>query len=159
MPSLTIGSNGDDHLTMQIAQMKEADWIIVKFDVVSGNFRGTLITDDFLVGYFFSLRSEFERLYHELSGEMKFETLEHRIKWQISGNGRGNFDFWCCLNYQIIPAPCYIEFAFDFDQTYIPRFLREFRRNHRSRHARENERKLNLRIDSHAPNSHCLSPR
>lgn len=124
MPSLTIGSIGGDHLTLQILNIHEADWIEVELNMVSCCFRGDFLNDDFLTGYFVALRRDFQRLYHELLGEAKFETLGQIVQWQIKGDGRGHFVFRCCLNYQI-DLGCNIEFAFEFDQTYIPRFLRE----------------------------------
>lgn len=123
-PSLTIKSSGGDYLKMQIVKIHDADFVEMELDVVSGGFRGTFINDDFLSGYFVVLHRDFQKLYRHLSGEAKFETLGQLIQWQIKGNGRGKFDFSCCLNYQIEPRGC-IEFNFEFDQTYIPYFLRE----------------------------------
>ena len=125
MPSLTIGSNGGDHLTLQIVQIHEADWVNLRLDVASGGFHGTFTNDDFSIGHFIAWRRDFQRLYRQLSGEATFETLGQIVQWQIKGNGRGKFDFSCYLNYQFAPGPCHIEFVFEFDQTYIPRFLRE----------------------------------
>ena len=122
--NLTIGSIDSDHLQLRILKIHEADWIEVELNMVSCRFNGTFVNDDFLARYFTTLRHDFERLYHELSGEAKFETLGQIVQWQISGDGLGHFDFLCCLHYET-ELGCRIEFSFSFDQTYITRSLRE----------------------------------
>ena len=124
MPSFIIGLSGGDHLKVHAHCPANDEWVNVEVGVGAGGFVGGFGAN-FLVRDFVHLRSELQRLYDDLSGSMKFETLERQLEFEIIGNGRGHFDIYCLIEDRSSGVPCRMEFGFDFDQSYIPAILRD----------------------------------
>lgn len=72
------------------------------------------------------LRDELNRIYKNLAGSLKFETLgwmftEKKLEFEVNGNSRGQFDAVGVARHENNR----LVFNFEFDQSYIPAMIRE----------------------------------
>ncbi|MBW3636480.1 MAG: hypothetical protein KY445_08460 [Armatimonadetes bacterium] len=89
------------------------------------NLTHRLTLNHYLADEILRLRAELERLYNNLSGSLKFQTLEGQMEFEITGNGRGNFEIQGEA-VDRLGGGSRLCFSFEaFDQTFIPQMLRE----------------------------------
>ncbi|RYX81674.1 hypothetical protein EON83_23040 [bacterium] len=127
--NIKTGSKGD-YLTIHVLDTPKSagarydDWVDVGVEIKAGGFIARYKAQ-FFVNEILILQADLERLYNNLSGSLKFQTLEGQLEFEITGNGRGNFETqgeaWDKSGGQ--SRLC---FSFEtFDQTYIPQMLKE----------------------------------
>jgi|GEM_PF-774268 len=126
--SFTIGTDSGDHLTIYIHSAAKSthryyDWVDVQIRVEAGSFTGMFYAS-LQVHDFVYLRSEFNRLYNDLTGLMKFEAQEEQLYLEIIGDGKGHFEANCVARDKAGMGNK-LEFALSFDQTFIPPILRD----------------------------------
>ncbi|HEX9996070.1 MAG TPA: hypothetical protein VGB45_02930 [Abditibacterium sp.] len=122
MTSFSIKSdNSSDHLSISWKPSR------YKFDnaeveIKAGNFGGKyeceIMSDDME-----SLLIELRKLYVSLSGTLEFQAMETQLELKITGDGRGHFEAECEAQ-ESWNGSCLI-FTLKFDQTHIPRMIRE----------------------------------
>lgn len=117
------------HLTIQRRSYPEAsdpwdgNWLDCTAEVVVGAFTGSLER---------SLRIEelnrfgqgLRRLNDQLTGEATLESMEHWVRVQLVGDGRGHIDAHCRLCDHSAFGNS-LDFQLSLDQTYLPALLRQ----------------------------------
>jgi hypothetical protein len=126
MPSFTMGLANGEHLTVEVQNWarpvhRHHDWVVAEVAIQAGGFVGRFGAE-FLVRDFTHLHRDLSRLYHDLSGDMKFETLEGQLAFEMSGDGRGSFEANCIARDK---AGNHLQFCLNLDQTFIPLMLQE----------------------------------
>lgn len=117
-----MGFGEGDRLMMSVAPPSRVDDQIldVTIEIVAGGFTGkynAYIFERELV----HLRDKLNRIYKNLAGSMKFETLgwlfaERKLEFEITGNGRGQFAVAGVARHENNR----LVFDLEFDQSYIP---------------------------------------
>ncbi len=122
-----MGFGQDDNLTMSVTSPSRVDdWVLnVRVKIISSGFAGKYNA------YIFEqelthLRDELSRIYRNLAGSLRFETLgfvlsEKPLEFEIRGNGRGQFDVLGVARHESNRLVFHVE----FDQSYIPSMVRE----------------------------------
>lgn len=102
----------------------EANWVNAEIKIAAGGFSGTyrahLFRTDFRDFY-----KDLTNLYSFGSHQGEFRTFEDQLRLEISGDGRGNFESSCVAK---DASGNYLNFTVSFDQTDIPRMLKELDR-------------------------------
>lgn len=110
--------------TPQVTGNPYEDWMDVEVEIKAGGFSGRYKAQ-FLAQDIPQLQAELERLYSNLSGSLKFQTLEGQLEFEISGDGRGHFQTKCiAIDSLGSENRLYFSLA-EFDQTFIPQMIRE----------------------------------
>ena len=127
MPTFTMGFEENSRLTMSVTTPSRIDdWIFdVTVEITAGSFSGkynAFIFEQELT----RLRDELNRIYKSLSASLKFETLgfahsQTPLEFEVTGNGRGQFDVVGVARHQNNR----LVFNTEFDQSYIPAMMRE----------------------------------
>ena len=122
MPDFSIKSdNSSDHLSISWKPSRY-EWVNVEIEIKTGGFNGRYGAE-FLSDDMISLHSELQKLYNNLSGNLTFHTLEGQLEFKITGDGRGHFEAEC--EAQESWNGSRLIFTLKFDQTHIPRMIRE----------------------------------
>ena len=128
MSSFSIqDDNSSDHLTIRFSESKTIfgscnGYVEAEVEIKAGNFGGGYKTE-FTDGDLPALQSRLREIYTDLSGSLSFATLEGQLEFKITGDGRGHFETEC--EAQESWNGSRLIFTLSFDQTHIPRMIRE----------------------------------
>lgn len=128
---LVLGSEASEHLTVHSLRRNypecgdywDGNWLGCAVDARAGAFRGH-VDASLRAEEFVAFREGVRRLYEQLAGEAKFETMEQWLSIRVVGDGRGHFEAKCDL----LDDPGVgnrLTFTLAFDQTFLPKMLRE----------------------------------
>jgi hypothetical protein len=128
---LVLGSEGSEHLALRVLRRSwpesgdywDGNWLGCAVDVRVGGFRGH-VDGIIRAEEFVAFRDGLCRLYEQLAGEAAFQTMEQWLSIRVVGDGRGHFDARC----ELLDDPGVgnrLAFALAFDQTSLPKMLRE----------------------------------
>lgn len=121
--------SSSDHLTIRLPETRTIygscnGYVEVEVEIKVGAFGGKYRTE-FTNGDLPALRSELQELYGNLSGNLKFYTLEGQLEFTIKGDGRGHFEAECEANESSGGNESRLIFTLKFDQTQLPRMIGE----------------------------------
>lgn len=126
--TFVIGSESEN-LTIRVlrrssddADYWEGNWLFAEISVAFRSFRAnvpaSLWTTDFV-----QFREGLRHVHANLAGQCRFDTLEHWLTIDVTGDGRGHFEALCTLrddpNFSTL-----FKFQLDFDQTELPAMIR-----------------------------------
>lgn len=131
MSSFSIKADGtSDRLTTHVMSAQQVtgnpyeDWVDVEVVIKAGGFSGKYKAQ-FLAQDIPQLHAGLEGLYNNLSGSLKFQTLEGQLEFEILGDGRGHFQTKCVAIDELGSENRLYFSLSEFDQTFIPQMLQE----------------------------------
>lgn len=119
--SIKITLIGSSHPNAELDWDK--NWIKGLVEVKAGQFCGQF-GSDFITIDFATFKNELSILYDRLNGPAIFTTLENQANIKITGDGTGHLKAEC----EVMDEPGFgsrLQFEIDFDQTYIPKTLKQ----------------------------------
>ncbi len=130
-PSFRLSADSGDFLEIVVGHPTQSDtddywdanWISAGIRVEAGAFKAhvaaSLRREDFPV-----FRDGLKKLYADLKGQAKFTTMEKWLELEITGDGRGHFAARGVV-IDSLWGNNRLEFELQFDQTRLPRLIRE----------------------------------
>ena len=105
----------------------EMDWdrnfietqIEVNAPPFQGKYKSSLMTVDFE-----KFKQELKRIYNDLAGTTRFDSLESEIDIKIKGDGIGHFKVNCTATDRSMFDGSELAFVLHFDQTHIPELIK-----------------------------------
>ncbi len=127
--AIVIGADGAEQLSMHVTRREfpeasdywDGNWVYTTIRIRAGAFRGeyeALLRTDELA----SFRDQLRTLHATLKGSATFETMEHWLRVDIQGDGRGHFQGKCEARDQPGIGNT-LRFELTFDQTELPRVI------------------------------------
>lgn len=99
------------------------NWLRTEISVGCGDFSGTYIAE-LMTLEFKELRNQFDYLYHNLTASTLFKDRENQLSFEIKGNGNGKFELEGIAYGSSSEYCAKLYFTLDFDQSYIPGFIK-----------------------------------